>query len=80
MDNWAFNINKVAVNAVVFLGSLSDSKSVAFDISQGTILGPLLIILFINDLPNCLSNSQPDTHLAFANKDPDVVEQNLNHD
>ena len=66
-------------------GSLSDSKSMAFGIPQGTILGPLLSILFINDLPNCLSNSQPqmyadDTHLNFVNKDPDVIEQNLNQD
>ena len=66
-------------------GSLSDSKSMAFGIPQGTILGPLLSILFINDLPNCLSNSQfqihaDDTHLTFVNKDPDVIEQNLNQD
>ena len=34
--------------------SISESKSVAFGIPQGKILGPLLFILYINDLPNCL--------------------------
>ena len=51
-------------------GSISESKSLAFGIPQGTILGPLLFILYINDLPNCLENSEPqmyadDTHLTF---------------
>ena len=105
-DNWAFNIDKGHVNAVIFLdlkkafdtvdhsillsklkaygvgsnssnwfksyldnrtqkyfvnGSLSDSQvePLTCGIPQGTILGPLLFILYINDLPNCLVNSHP---------------------
>ena len=66
-------------------GSLSGSKSLPFGIPQGTILGLLLFILYIKDLPNCLEFSVPqmyadDTHLTFAGRDPDLIERNLNHD
>ena len=55
-------------------GSLSDSQPLTCGIPQGTILGPLLFILYINDLPNCLVTRilecmRDDTHLTFASND-----------
>ena len=69
---------------VVLNGSHSDYSAIESGVPQGSVLGPLLFLIYINDLERNIKSKikffADDTMLFSLVKDPEISANDLNHD
>ena len=56
--DWFRDYLMTRTQRVHFGKDLSSSQAIQFGIPQGSILGPLLFVLYINELPQCLEKKK----------------------
>ena len=81
--NWFKSYLSNRMQSVKIGCSLSDLMPIDIGIPQRSILGPLLFILFVNDLPDCVTCKTvmyaDDTALLVRSSDPSCLQSSLNH-
>ena len=82
--NWFRDYLSCRMQATVIKGEKSDFKGVSAGVPQGSVLGPLLFLIYINDIVNTIQSViklfADDTSLSLALNNSDSRAKILNHD
>ena len=83
--SWFESYLVLRAQCTFLLGKKSDVLKSKSGVPQGSILGPLLFTLFMNDLPSVIEHGKvimyaDDTALMYSSSNPREIETCLNHD
>ena len=83
--NWFRAYLSNRTQSVCVNGVVSDPQPIAFGVPQGSLLGPLLFIAYINDLPSVVNNCEiqlyaDDTLLFYSSNSISDIEHHLTED
>jgi hypothetical protein len=81
--NWFRSYLSNRSQSVNFLNASSQSLKIDCGVPQGSVLGPLLFLIYVNDLPNCSTSGEfiiyaDDTNIIFTHKDKAKLLENIN--
>lgn len=82
---WFRNCLTTRSQRVQYGKELSSSLPVDFGVPQGSLLGPLLFVIYINDLPKCLVHSEismyaDDTVIYYSGSHVNAIRESLQVD
>jgi len=83
--SWLSSYLSNRLQQVSLNGQLSTPKQVTCGVPQGSILGPLLFLIYINDMNKAINNSTvyhfaDDTNLLYSHKNPKTLKKVMNID